>query len=466
MTPFDSPKLMDDLPRYPPLLQLIRVTAAVVSGPSGVTQVAGSSVLAPILYVAFVQQSRTDGSLLPRDREPCLADDVNGLGLSPGFYLGRLANTWTSLPVYEVIGNAVGSSTAFDHWVLITEVNGTKAAGIEVTPQGGGSYSATPGGRVHGINNQPLYEENDIAGAPVGAVVWVWRGAEGSDGREWIYYWHMMPAIISEVHDEENPIRYICQEQTMTAGALSPKSGARTFERCFERNNNTVNVGKKIWLYRGHTTSITGAIRDLWFDFEPPPVPAIVNVPDITLYTASPGDYYNVYNGILYKWIDGVGFYPMCCPGVPIGGGSSSSGTGGGGLLTACCPSSSIPLTLSGAISNKTGDTAECLPATSCSFTNTSPGPPATWSSNELSAPCFGGGTGTQTFTFQCNPGAAGAVGAGWILSNTNVTSADFYVSLVSESCNPFQVVLDVTVVCYNFPSCTKSGTFRITITG
>lgn len=101
-SPLSPPTLRDDLPRYPHLLQLIRLTSGKVSGPSA-AQTAGSSVLAPILYVAFVQQMRTD-SLLPRDREPCLAADVNGLGLEPGFYLGRLAQSYNSLPVYEVVG--------------------------------------------------------------------------------------------------------------------------------------------------------------------------------------------------------------------------------------------------------------------------------------------------------------------------------------------------------------------------
>lgn len=100
-SPFNNPTLKEDLPLYPPLDQLVRVTQAVVAGPSGVAQLAGSSVLAPVLYVAFTQQLRTD-SLLPRDREPCLVADVNGFGLLPGYYTARLAGSWTSLPVYEV----------------------------------------------------------------------------------------------------------------------------------------------------------------------------------------------------------------------------------------------------------------------------------------------------------------------------------------------------------------------------
>ena len=100
--PFDSPKLHSDLPIYGLQSQLLRVTAATVAGPSGIAQVAGSSVLAPILYVAFTQQMRPD-SLLPRDREPCLVAAVRGFALTPGFHLGRLASSHNSLPVYEVV---------------------------------------------------------------------------------------------------------------------------------------------------------------------------------------------------------------------------------------------------------------------------------------------------------------------------------------------------------------------------
>ena len=103
MNPLDPLKLRDDKPLWPHLLQLLRVTAATVPGPSGFEQFPGSSVPGPTLYVSFTQQMRDDGSLLPRDREPCLVDDVTGKGLSPGWHLGRLAGSWTGLPVYEVV---------------------------------------------------------------------------------------------------------------------------------------------------------------------------------------------------------------------------------------------------------------------------------------------------------------------------------------------------------------------------
>lgn len=130
-SPLLSPALREDLPLYPPLVQLIRVTAATVPGPAGVTQIAGSSVLGPTLYVAFIQQLRTDG-LIPRDREPCLADDVRGEGLTPGYYLGRLAGSHTSLPVYEIAdAGASGQSTSFKFAKCLTS-----------SPNGSDQYNA------------------------------------------------------------------------------------------------------------------------------------------------------------------------------------------------------------------------------------------------------------------------------------------------------------------------------------
>ncbi len=102
MLPFMPPNLRADLPIYPVHMQLLRITAMTVPGPAGVAQTAGSSVTGPVLYVSFTQQMR-EGPLLPRDREPCLADDVNSTGLLPGFHHGRLTGSFNGLPVYSVV---------------------------------------------------------------------------------------------------------------------------------------------------------------------------------------------------------------------------------------------------------------------------------------------------------------------------------------------------------------------------
>lgn len=108
-SPLVSPVLRDDLPRYPQLLQALRVTGGTVPGPSGYMS---SSVLAPSLYIAFVQQLNSS-TILPRDREPCFALDMNGYGLAPGYYTNcRLAGSYQSLPVYEIGGAPVASPLA------------------------------------------------------------------------------------------------------------------------------------------------------------------------------------------------------------------------------------------------------------------------------------------------------------------------------------------------------------------
>lgn len=103
-SPFNSPKLRDDLPRYPPLIQAVRVTATTVPGPAAPVG-SDSLAAASILYVAFTQQLRSD-TLTPRDREPCLVASLDGVELSEGYYTSaRLAGTYNSLPVYEVAGS-------------------------------------------------------------------------------------------------------------------------------------------------------------------------------------------------------------------------------------------------------------------------------------------------------------------------------------------------------------------------
>ena len=110
-SPLSPPNLRDDLPRYPQVAQLIRVTEATVPGPSGgVSTGPGVGNIAPsVLYVASVQQLRTD-TLAPRDREPCLVVDIVGSGLTAGYYPGRLASSFNGLPVYEVTAPASSGS--------------------------------------------------------------------------------------------------------------------------------------------------------------------------------------------------------------------------------------------------------------------------------------------------------------------------------------------------------------------
>lgn len=120
--PLTPPSLRPELPIYPGLFQLLRVTSATVPGPTGGASsgVGTGNVAPPFLYVASTQQLRTD-TLSPRDREPCLVNDVNSAGLIPAgqqfaYWLGRLAGSFNGLPVYEVTAwpNATGGSS-FPH---------------------------------------------------------------------------------------------------------------------------------------------------------------------------------------------------------------------------------------------------------------------------------------------------------------------------------------------------------------
>lgn len=176
-SPLTEPTLRDDLPRYPGVTQLIRVTATRAPGPTyGGNQVAGSSLLGPALYVAFTQQLRSDGSLLPRDREPCLADDVDGTGLSPGYYIGRLASSFNSLPVYEV--GTGGGSTQMVRVTSTTPTGVFYPAVLQTSADGGVVWTDMPGGGVwaKGPNNEPLglaiYAARGVGngGTPVRAV--------------------------------------------------------------------------------------------------------------------------------------------------------------------------------------------------------------------------------------------------------------------------------------------------------
>ena len=170
--PYTPSVLQEDLPLYPPLLQLLRVTDTTVPGPSGVTQpVAGSSVPGPTLYVAFTEQLRTDG-LLPRDREPCLVDDMNGLGLLPGYYLGRLAGTFNSLPVYEVGAAGSANNRSDKFYVYVTET--------DQLPDGDGRYQAV------------LANENADGTLAIGTKA-VWAREANNSGRlinDYFYHAH------------------------------------------------------------------------------------------------------------------------------------------------------------------------------------------------------------------------------------------------------------------------------------
>lgn len=151
--PLIGPMLRDDLPRYPPLLQLIRVTTSTITGPGG----------SPPLHTSYTEQLRTD-TLAPRDRESCLAVDVNGGGLAAGYYLGRLAGSFNNLPVYEVVGaltstvdytssTVIYNNTTVNYNTTTTTVNYNVSAIYNIANYRNITYNG-PG---YYIVNAPLY---------------------------------------------------------------------------------------------------------------------------------------------------------------------------------------------------------------------------------------------------------------------------------------------------------------------
>lgn len=129
------PFLGQGKPNYPVHIQALRVTGGVVPGPSGLMV---SSMRQPSLYASFVQQIDPD-TILPRDREPCLVLDMNGYGLMPGFYDGRLVGNYNGLPVY-----AVGGSTPFVPFVLPTGISSTVTIVTSAIPAFTSSTFPTP----------------------------------------------------------------------------------------------------------------------------------------------------------------------------------------------------------------------------------------------------------------------------------------------------------------------------------
>jgi hypothetical protein len=93
-SPLVNPTFRDDLPRYPGLLQICRVVASSSPPYAAVTVPGPVGSPPPNLYAAYTEQVRTD-TLLPRDRETCVVDDLTGAGLTPGYYGCRLVGSYT-----------------------------------------------------------------------------------------------------------------------------------------------------------------------------------------------------------------------------------------------------------------------------------------------------------------------------------------------------------------------------------
>ncbi len=116
-SPLVSPTLRPDLPIYPVHTQVCRVTAATVPSPSVVN-----------LYLSYVQQV-VPSTLLPRDREVCLVNDLTGAGLLPGEYICRLVGSYTqagvTYPVYAAVAGGAGSEPPIDDYCSLAGMRDT-----------------------------------------------------------------------------------------------------------------------------------------------------------------------------------------------------------------------------------------------------------------------------------------------------------------------------------------------------
>jgi|SRR6516164_4725805 hypothetical protein len=93
-----APHLGPELPLYPELPQLVRVTGPALVG-------------TPIpIFPCLVQQYA--GGLTLRDREPAYVFEPNKYPLGPAIYDCRLVGSYSGLPLYATICCTTGSSSS------------------------------------------------------------------------------------------------------------------------------------------------------------------------------------------------------------------------------------------------------------------------------------------------------------------------------------------------------------------
>ncbi len=121
-----------------------------------------------------------------------------------------------------------------------------------------------------------------------------------------------------------------------------------------------------------------------------------------------------------------------------------------GPIVTECCPDDAVSQSLLGTITNKTGDCSCIEDSVSLAYDDIE----EVWYSAELEGGCGN----AYRFRFFCTgPGCI------WTFDDILMSPSVPTITLVSCSCDPFEVVLDVTVPAGPPQTCT--GSFRITIT-
>lgn len=122
-------------------------------------------------------------------------------------------------------------------------------------------------------------------------------------------------------------------------------------------------------------------------------------------------------------------------------------------LDTSCCHPHDVPRTLTATISARTGDCTCIVDSATLGYTDEG-SPDRSWYSSEFTGACGH----SYLFRFFCvGPGCA------WSLDDILISPSVPTITPVSCSCDPFEVVLDVTVPAGPPETCT--GSFRVTIT-
>ncbi len=413
-SPFTPPTLRSDLPTYPHLLQAVRVTSTTVIGPIGFMS---SGLSGMRLYVSSTQQLRTD-ALMPRDREPCLALDLNQLDLTPGYYLGRLAGSYLGLPVYEIVSSLSNSITRFITYVSNVCPDGMGGAVVEYT-----TINIITGEvvRIECVSNP-----TNCCGS-----------GSGCD------------AGISD----------LCLTVTEVSGC----GGGLSFQ--VPMTATTDETGTTYTYNAGYLSGGCILVFVLKCNGE-------TGTSYLTVYCCGPATVYNFSSQVPPFDITNLNIGP-CCGGTDVvinvhieavldsfascgHGSGSGTGSGGGGTITTTCCVEPIPLTLHATISGGTG--CSCANGT---YTLDYYYPGGYWTYDSASGPC--GGT-RFVIALQC-------LGSTWNVSLT-IFSSDFssYTqaggAMTINSCSPLSLTVSSSVSTSGVgPYPCSGGTLTITVT-
>jgi len=146
------------LPVYPPLIQVCRVTAVLVSPPSRGSSSSGAP--GAVIYAAFTEQV-DPLTLTARDREACLVVDLSSVGMPPGYYNCRLVGNYLGLPLYSA-----SCCDSVQGGPFVSQNTNSIGAGQPTITIYGGGFDLTPGSNV-----VKLYQNGVLVGTTTATTV-------------------------------------------------------------------------------------------------------------------------------------------------------------------------------------------------------------------------------------------------------------------------------------------------------